>query len=177
MVTSRPIPAGSPMVSASGRNPVTRRLSASAILDDRLAAEFLQILVADPLCLLSHQLVFDVVARDRIADDAARRTDCNQLEAFVDLLRVGGLADRRVLDFLAVGTGEIARGSPAEVLDDNVLEPFRLLETLVAAGKTQSECLGLALPFRDQAGRRAFGNDEQDRLQVEFGGVQFVRLA
>src|SRR5262245_42456086 len=132
------MPPGSPIVRASGRGSVTRPLSASAILDNRLAAEFLQILVADALGLRGHQLVLGVVACDRIAGDAPRRAYRDHLDAVLDFMRGGGFAGRCVLYLLAFVARKIADGPPADILDDHVLECLRPIDALVATGKAQA---------------------------------------
>src|SRR4051812_41384814 len=113
------------MVRASGRLSVTGGLATSAELDDRLAAQFLEIVLADALALLRHELALDVGARHRIALDAARTADRDQRHALVYLSRTGRLAGGRIADFLAVVAGELVRQPPSDIADDHVLQSFR----------------------------------------------------
>src|SRR5258707_10964333 len=103
------------MVTASGRTSVNGLLATSAVLDDCLAAELLQVLIADALGLLGHELALDIGTGDRITVDAPCRADRDQRHALVDLRRRGRLAYGRVADFLAVVAGELVRGPSADV--------------------------------------------------------------
>src|SRR5262245_33542570 len=123
---------------------VTGSLATSAVLDDRFAAQFLQILLADALALLRHELALDVGARHRITLDVARSTDRHQHHALVDLGRTRRLAGGRGTDFLAVVASELACHPPSDIADDHVLQPLRQVEALVAASEAHPESFRLA---------------------------------
>src|SRR5471032_1367408 len=117
---SGPMPAGSPSVSASG--------SAMALpdLDQRLAAQFLEILLRDRLVAF----LVDRIARFALGGAFAAlgfnlAADGEQLDALKGDIRRRELADRRIVEDLALLLGKLSGRALDDVAHRNVRQQHR----------------------------------------------------